>query len=82
MTTIALKRQIINDEIGNPIGVILPFEEYTLIEKILNKRLPVTKVDSRIALIEQATNDPLFMADLEETMLAYAEADAEWWEVV
>jgi len=30
--------------------------------------------------MEQAACDPLFMADLHETMLAFAEVDAEWWE--
>ena len=80
MTTIMLKRQIINDTIGNPIGVILPLEEYTLVERILNERFPAVKVDARFAQMKQAANDSLFMADLEETMSAYAESDAEWWE--
>ena len=80
MTAIMLKRQIINDTVGNPIGVILPLEEYTLVERILNKRFPAVKVDARLVQMEQAAADPLFMADLEETMSVYAETDAEWWE--
>jgi len=28
----------------------------------------------------QAVHDPLFMADLQETMSAFAKTDAEWWE--
>ena len=80
MTTIMLKRQIINDTVGNPIGVILPLEEYTLVERILNKRFPTVKIDSRLAQMKQAADDPLFMADLEDTMSAYAEIDADWWE--
>ena len=30
--------------------------------------------------MEQAANDPLFMADLHEVMSAFTEVDAEWWE--
>jgi len=30
--------------------------------------------------MKQAANDPLFMADLRETMSAFAGIDAEWWE--
>ncbi len=77
MATIMLKRQIINDTVGNPIGVILPLEEYTLVERILNKRFPAVTVDARLAQMKQAVADPLFMADLEETMSAYAEIDAD-----
>ena len=34
----------------------------------------------KIEQMEQAANDPLFMADLRETMSAFAAIDAEWWE--
>jgi|GEM_PF-1222715 len=35
---------------------------------------------NKLEQMEQAANDPLFMADLRETMSAFAEVDAEWWE--
>lgn len=82
MATIALKRQFITDTAGNPIGVILPMEEYALVEEILEQRSPIPGEADKLDQIEQAANDPLFMADLRETMLAFAEADAQWWEPV
>jgi hypothetical protein len=81
MTTTTLKRQFITDADGNPIGVILPLEEYALIGEILEQHLSDPHLDEKLALIEQATNDPLFIADLRETMDAFARADAEWWEL-
>jgi hypothetical protein len=75
-----LKRQFITDAEGNPIGVILPLEEYALIEQILEQRLSDPKMTEEIALVEQAANDPLFLADLQETMDDFTTADAEWWE--
>ncbi|HEX9371924.1 MAG TPA: hypothetical protein VF897_13000 [Roseiflexaceae bacterium] len=80
MTTPILQRQFITDAEGRPIGVILPLEEFALIERTLEQRLSDRSVDEKIALIEQAANDPLFLADLQETMDAFAAADAEWWE--
>jgi hypothetical protein len=80
MSTTTLKRQFITDADGNPIGVILPLEEYALIEDFLDQHLSDPRLDEKIALIEQAANDPLFIADLRETMDAFATADAEWWE--
>lgn len=81
MTTTTLKRQYITDANGNPIGIILPLEEFALIEQVLEQRLSDSQLDEKIALIEKATNDPLFLADLRETMDAFAPADAEWWEL-
>jgi hypothetical protein len=78
MSTTTLKRQFITGTDGNPIGVIVPLEEYALIEKILEQHLSGPRLDEKIALIEQAANDPLFIADLRETMDAFARADAEW----
>jgi len=78
MTT--LKRQFITDEDGRPIGVILPLEEFALIEHLLDQRLQALKDDAKLSQMEQAANDPLFLADLRETMDAFAETDAEWWE--
>lgn len=79
MTTLVIKRQFITDVEGNPIGVILPLSEYALVEPILAQQERATAVD-KLAQMKQAINDPLFMADLEETMNAFANADAEWWE--
>jgi len=81
MTTTILKRQYITDANGNPIGIILPLEEFALIEQVLEQRLSDSQLDEKIALMEKATNDPLFLADLRETMDAFAPADAEWWEL-
>jgi len=80
MTTI-LRRQFITDSNGNPIGVILPLDEFALIEQTLEQRLFDLDAMNKLALIEQAANDPLFLADLQETMDAFGEADAEWWEL-
>ncbi len=74
-----LRRQFITDAAGNPIGVILPLEEYTLVADSLDQRL-TAQLDAKLRQIEQAIHDPLFMADLEETMAAFEYTDAEWWE--
>ena len=34
----------------------------------------------KLAQLKQAVHDPLFLADLEETMELFAGADSEWWE--
>jgi len=78
MTTTVLKRQFITDAAGNPIGVILPLEEFALVERILEQRVPTPSEANKLSQMEQAANDPLFMADLHETVSAFAEADAEW----
>ena len=80
MTTTTLKRQFITDKEGNPVAVILPMEEFALVKDILDRRSQTTDEADKLAQIEQAAQDPLFMADLRETMSAFAEADAEWWE--
>ena len=80
MTTTVLKRQFITDAAGKPIGVILPLEEFAVVEEILEQHFPATSDASKLEQMELAANDPLFMADLRETMSAFAEVDAEWWE--
>lgn len=80
MTTTVLKRQFITDAAGNPIGVILPLEEFTLVEEILEQRFPTPSETDKLTQMEQAATDPLFMADLREAMSDFAKADAEWWE--
>jgi hypothetical protein len=69
-----LKRQFITDTAGNPIGVILPMEEYTLVADALEQRL-TAQLDDKIRKIEQSIHDPLFMADLTETMEAFEYVD-------
>ena len=80
ITTTTLKRQFITDKEGNPVAVILPMEEFALVKDILDRRSQTTDEADKLAQIEQAAQDPLFMADLRETMSAFTEADAEWWE--
>jgi len=80
MTVTVLKRQFITDAAGNPIGVILPLKEFALIEEILEQRFPSLDEARKLDRMEQAANDRLFMADLRQTMSAFAQVDAEWWE--
>jgi hypothetical protein len=75
-----LKRQFITDTAGNPIGVILPLEEYALVREILEQRAEPPSETDQLDRMAQAVHDPLFMADLQETMSAFAKTDAEWWE--
>jgi hypothetical protein len=75
-----LKRQFITDVSGQPIGVILPLEEYALIEEILEQHTQLLDETDKLHQMEQAVQDPLFMADLQEVMSDFAETDAEWWE--
>ncbi len=74
-----LKRQFITDAAGNPIGVILPLEEYALVADTLEQRL-TAQLDDKLRQMEHAAHDPLFLADLAEAMAAFEYADAEWWE--
>lgn len=80
MTLLTLKRQFINDDDGNPIGVILPWDEYTRIEKFLEYPVVQSAEAEKITQMKQAAKDPLFIADLEEAMSAFAHIDTEWWE--
>jgi len=80
MATTVLKRQFITDVGGNPVGVILPLEEFALVEETLKQRLPVPGASDKLVQMEQAAHDALFMSDLREAMSAFAGADAQWWE--
>ena len=80
MTIATLERQFITDATGNPVAVILPLEEFALVEEILEQRLPTRSETNKLDKMEQAANDPLFIADLRETMSAFVGVDAEWWE--
>lgn len=79
MNALVFNRHIITDEAGTPVGVILPMEEYRLVESILDQHSSVMDGD-KVAQIEQAAHDPLFMQDLQDTMVAFGDVDAEWWE--
>jgi hypothetical protein len=80
MATTILKRQFITDVAGNPVGVILPLEEFLSMEEALKHRAPISNLADKLAQMEQAANDPLFLSDLRETMSAFAKSDAQWWE--
>ena len=80
MTTTIVKRQIIRDAEDNPIAVILPIEEFVLVEDLLDKQSRTKDDAEKLAKMKQAAKDPLFLADLRDTMSAFADADAEWWE--
>ena len=79
-TATTLRRQYIRDAGGNPIGVILPIEEYNRVASLLEERFVDDPDKERLEQIEYAVRDPLFLADLRETMAAYEVADAQWWE--
>ena len=80
MAMTVLKRQFITDAAGNPVGVILPLEEFALVEETLKQRLPSPGTADKLVQMELAATDPLFMSDLREIMSAFAGADAQWWE--
>ena len=80
MTTIGLKRQWIRDDSGLHVGVILPLEEYALVREILEQKRPASTDEAKVALMRQAVQDPLFIADLQATMTVFAETDGDWWE--
>jgi hypothetical protein len=80
VTVNILKRQFITDTEGNPIGVILPLKEFALVKDILEQQTQPLGEADKLEQMEQAAQDALFMADLHETMAAFAEVDAEWWE--
>jgi hypothetical protein len=77
---IDIKRQFITDSAGNPVAVILPLEEFVLIEDVLEKQIKTRSEVENLMLMKQAANDPLFLADLEETMAAFQSVDTDWWE--
>ena len=80
VTSPVLKRQIITDSEGNPIAVLLPMEEFALVKDLLDRHAKTEDEANKLASMEQAARDPLFLADLRETMSAFAQVDAQWWE--
>jgi len=77
---ITLKRQVIADETGVTVAIILPIDEYGLVADLLEQRLARRLVTEKVARMQQAQHDPLFLADLEATMTAFGHSDTEWWE--
>jgi hypothetical protein len=75
-----LKRQFITDTTGNPIGVILPLEEFELVAETLAQRLTSQQTEVKLQRMEVAAQDPLFLADLAEMMADFSHVDAEGWE--
>ena len=75
-----LKRQYITDATGKPIGVILPVEEFALVAETLEQRLTSQQTAVKLHQMEAALHDPLFLADLRETMADFGHVDAEDWE--
>ena len=80
MATPVLKRQFITDAAGNPVGVILPLEEFALVEEVLRQHVSVPSTAEKLAHLEQATEDALFMTDLRDTMKAFSSLDAQGWD--
>lgn len=78
MSQAMLVRQYIKDATGQPVAVILPIEEYALVRPILEGS--EQELRDKLRAMELAAQDPLFLADLRETMSAFAFTDAEWWE--
>jgi hypothetical protein len=75
-----LKRQFITDTEGKPIGVILPIDEYALVEALLEAPKEDAAEAEKLEQMKRASKDPLFMEDLQAAMADFSEADAEWWE--
>ena len=80
MASTMLKRQFIRDAGGNPIGVILPLEEYERVSEYLDESAERDWESANLEQIEYAARDPLFLVDLRETMDVYQAVDAQWWE--
>ena len=79
MSEVVLKRQFITDSAGKPVGVILPLEQFAAVEEFLEQQFPVTNDVEKLERMREAADDPRFLADLHETMSAFAGVDAEWW---
>jgi hypothetical protein len=70
-----ITKTFIQDDEGHLIAVVLPIEQYNLIKDFLEN-----DEERKLQEMEQAIYDARFMADLQETMAAFAAVDAEWWE--
>ncbi len=74
------RHQFVTDAEGNQVGVILPLKEFELLEETLNRRVHVHSKADKLAQMEEAANDEMFMADLCDTMSAFSTTDAQWTE--
>ena len=85
--------QYITDCSGTRKAVLLDFDVWQKIIQILPDLLwtetdeaispsmsDESELQCKIAQIREAPNDPLFMADLQETMSDFSHVDSEWWE--
>jgi len=79
MPQTTLARQFITDAQGTPVAVILPIEEYEVVQNMLAE--DVEEEARMLKEMESAANDPLFLADLQETMKYFEAVDNEWWEL-
>lgn len=62
----SLRQQFITDAQRNTIGVLLPIEDYQRIAPFLQWK--DDQEQEKLALLNQASQDPLFLADLQESM--------------
>ena len=74
-----LMRQFIKNEDGETAGVILPIEEFSRIEPLL-EQVATSGVEKKLQQMEQAMRDSGYVADLSESMSDFAAVDGEWWE--
>lgn len=79
MLQATLPRQFITNTQDQAIAVILPMKEYEQIKDILDEK--AQEEERMLKEMETAVNDPLFMADLVETMESFEAIDSEWWEI-
>ncbi|MEI6639545.1 MAG: hypothetical protein FDX02_09185 [Chlorobium sp.] len=80
MAAPVIGHQFITDVEGKPVGVILPLAEFALGEEALRQFSSVRGTEEKLAQMEQAANDILFMDDLRHTISDFADTDATWWE--
>ncbi|NUO84393.1 hypothetical protein HUU05_30325 [candidate division KSB1 bacterium] len=72
------------DNQGRQLGVILPIDDYSRVEPFLqqyergSREASSETEEEKLRLVEQAANDPLFLADLREAMNDFKHVDAEW----
>jgi hypothetical protein len=63
MTETILKRQYITDADGTPVGIILPIEEFALVQDILEQRFPSAKEtdqEAQTGLVGRSIRDAEF----------------------
>ncbi len=78
MNANTLRQQFITDTQGNAIAVILPIEDCQRIAPLLQRKSDLEQ--KKLTLLKQAAQDPLLLADLQESMNDFKQVDSEWWE--